>query len=192
MTEEERTAMAETEERPSPCFVRHKSAGGQCPEPGTRRFYGLSFCERHGLEVELGAGLQAYEDAYHFFEMFRNPHHPRQGDAIERTLEFAITRLREESPTDRGYQQALMDAYPVISDNARNEFLEWHFGQAANQMPALDILLQELHVMQKLLGIAYGEGLDWLVETMEEERQHIAAQAAYALRTPELPEPHED
>lgn len=72
----------------------------------------IDFCERHGLEAELRAGLEAYDDADYFFERFRKLHVPLQGDAIECTLAFAIERLREESPGGLEHQQALIDAYP--------------------------------------------------------------------------------
>lgn len=59
------------------------------------------FCERHGLEAEPGAELETYDDANYFSERFRNLHVPLQSDAIERTLTFALKRLREEPPLDR-------------------------------------------------------------------------------------------
>ena len=91
MIEEEN--MTITEEQGLTCFDRHPDAGGQCFEPWTREVHGLIFCERHGLEAELRAGLEAYDDANYFFERFRKPHVPLQGDAIECTLAFAIERL---------------------------------------------------------------------------------------------------
>ncbi len=181
-----------TEEQGLTCFVRHLDAGGQCTEPGTREVHGLPLCEVHGREAELGAGLESFEDANYFFERFRNPHVPQQGDAIERTLEFALDRLREEAPADLGHQQALMDAYPVISEDARKKVVRWIFDQSPDELPVLDILLSDLHAMHKLLRIAFAEEMLWLVEVLEEERQGLAVQAAFVLRSPNPPDPDDE
>ena len=68
----------------------------------------------------------------------------------------------------------------------------WYFEQTANQMPALNILLMELHVIHKLLRITYAEEMPWLLEQLEEQREYLAVQAAYALRKPDLPEPDDE
>lgn len=181
MTEETTTTMAETEETTAPCVVRHTDAGGQCPEPGTRSVHGLSFCECHGLEAELGAGLEVYDDANYFFERFRNPHVPRQSDGIERTLDYAIERLRKEYPSDSDHYRALMDAYPEIPEEVRERVDLWESEDSPACAGALDTLLAELHTFHKLLRIAHGERMSWLAEILEQERQSNAAQAAYLL-----------
>ncbi len=56
----------------------------------------------------------------------------------------------------------------------------------------MNILLMELHVMHKLLRITYAEEMPWLLEQLEEQREYLAVQAAYALRKPDLPEPDDE
>ncbi len=52
----------------------------------------------------------------------------------------------------------------------------------------LDTLLDERQTLYKLLRITHAEGMTWLVEVLEEERQSLAAQAAYVLRNSDPPE----
>lgn len=182
MTEETtRAKLVETEERTSPCCVRHPNAGGQCPELGTRRVHGLLFCERHGLEAEAGAGVEVYDDTNWFFERFRAPHVPSQSDGIERVLEHTLAQLRKEYPSDSDHHRALMAAYPEIPEETRKRVEAWKAEDAPGYFGALDTLLDELHTFHKLLRIAYVEGMTWVVEILEQERQSNAAQAAYLL-----------
>ncbi len=48
-------------------------------------------------------------------------------------------------------------------------------------MPVVDILLQSLHTLHKLMRIAREERQTWLVETLERERESEAVRAAVAL-----------
>ena len=48
-------------------------------------------------------------------------------------------------------------------------------------MPVVDILLQSLHTLHKLMRIAHEEGQTWLVEVLERHRESEAACVAVAL-----------
>lgn len=170
-------------ERGLPCFVYHEDAGGHCKRTATMRAYGLAFCEEHGEEIRAGALLEAYEDASHFFDRFRNPHTPDFNEVIERELVAAVDRMRGEGPSDDDYQNALRRAYPNVPEKVRAGVLRWEEDtDRAREASPMDHLLDTLATMHKLLRLAFEDGESWLVEVLEYERESVAAQAAYALR----------
>ncbi len=172
-------------ERGLPCFVYHPDAGGHCERTATMRVYGLAFCELHGEEARAGALLEAYEDASHFFDRFRNPHTPDFNEVIERELVAAVDRMRGEGPSDDDYQQALRRAYPDVPEKVRAGVLTWEGDWEADgyrDAAPVDCLLDTLMTMHRLLRLAFEDAECWLVEVLEYEREAVAAQAAYALR----------
>ncbi len=190
LTNEENTTA--TKEGSGYCFVRHPDAGGQCWEPEVVEVHGLCFCKAHGEEARIGAALEAYDDANWFLERLRNPHVPKQSDGIERALELAQERLRGEVPPEPEYERALEAAYPEIPEDTRRRVVNWQLDEVPGELGVYDILRMNLHTLHKLLRIAHAEGMTWLVEVLEEERHALAAQAAYALRNPDPPEPDEE
>jgi len=44
----------------------------------------------------------------------------------------------------------------------------------------VDLLLDSLLTVRKLMRLAHEDGEDWLVEILEHERQELAARAAFA------------
>ncbi len=170
-------------ERGLPCFVHHEDAGGWCERTATIRVYGLNFCAEHGPEVRTGALLEAYEDAGHFFDRFRNDHVPDLSEIVERELSAATRRMNDKGPSDRDYQDALRRAYPDVPEKVRAGVETWEKGTdyATGPGPS-DYLLDTLMTVHKLLRLAFEDGEGWLVEALEVERQSVAAQAAYALR----------
>jgi len=89
--------------------------------------------------------------------------------------------------TDAAAPRALAAAYPEMSDKARDELERWLLEQSLDEFPVLDILLMELHALHKLLRTTYSEGMTWLFEVLEQERQSLAARSAYLLRNSYLP-----
>jgi hypothetical protein len=170
-------------ERGLPCFVYHEDAGGHCERTATTRVYGLAFCGAHGAEVRAGALLEAYEDAGHFFDRFRNPHTPPVSEIVERELAAAVNRMNDEGPGDRAYQDALRRAYPDVPEKVRAGVHTWEEdADHGKELGPVDCLLDTLMTMHKLLRLAFEDGECWLVEVLEYEREAVAAQAAYALR----------
>ncbi len=170
-------------ERGLPCFVYHEDADGHCERTATTRVYGLAFCGAHGAEVRAGALLEAYEDAGHFFDRFRNPHTPDVSEIVERELAAAVDRMRGEGPDDAACQDALRRAYPDVSEKVRAGVHTWEEDtDYGKELGPVDCLLDTLMLMHKLLRLAYEDGETWLVEVLEYEREAVAAQAAYALR----------
>ncbi len=59
---------------------------------------------------------------------------------------------------------------------------EWN----SDGMPPLDLLLDSLGTLHKLMRLAFEDGEDWLVEILEYQRQETAARAACALEESDL------
>ncbi len=169
-------------ERGLPCCVHHPDAGGRCQRTATIKMYGmLNFCPEHGEEARIGALMEAYQEAAHFFERFRNPHVPDINEIVERELLAAVNRMRSEGPSDADHERALLRAYPDAPQGVREMIAQWERDCRANRGPTpLDLLLDSLFTLYKLMRIAFEDGEDWLTEILEYQRQECAARAACA------------
>jgi hypothetical protein len=165
-----------------PCVVRHPDAGGRCQRTATVKMYNiLNFCPEHGNEARVGALMEAYQDAGHFFDRFRNPHVPDLNPIVEGELAAVLSRMHEEGPSDADHERALLLAYPNPPEGVRGMIALWAEDERANRGPTpLDLLLDSYYTICKLMRIAYEDGEDWLVELLEEQRQETAARAACA------------
>lgn len=161
-----------------PCWVRHPDAGGECGRPATMLVYGLCMCELHGTEVRAGALMELYRDAGDFVERLDNPHVPMPNAEAERVLREAVHAL-DAGVDDRHEEEALLRAYPPIPERVCSE-TTGHNYDAPEPMPH-DVHLDCRRVMHELMRRAYLAGMDWLVEILEYEREHVSAQAAFAL-----------
>jgi hypothetical protein len=170
-------------ERGLPCVVRHPDAGGRCQRTATIKMYGiLNFCGLHGEEARVGALMELYQDAGYFFDRFRNPHVPDMNPLIERELAAAIRRMNDEGPSDNDHYEALSRAYPNPPEKVREIILLWERDERVNQGPMpVDLLLDSLQTLHKLMRLAHEDGEDWLTEILEYQRQECAARAACAL-----------
>ncbi len=175
-------------ERGLPCFVHHEDAGGRCERTAAVRMYEmLNFCPEHGTEAKIGALMEAYQDAGHFFDRFRNPHVPDLNTIVERELEAVVNRMRSEGPSDEDHERALLRAYPDTPEKVREMIRLWERDEWANGgPPPLDLLLDSYYTLCKLMRIAFEDGEDWLVELLEDQRQETAARAAFASEIAEL------
>jgi len=191
MTEETTTTTTTEERGLRPCFVRHPDAGGQCWEPATIRVHGLKFCEAHGEEARIGAGLEASNDAENYFNRLRSPEATPLTSAVQDGLEAAISRGHSEHPyPDEDYYRALSRAYPAssIPEEVRDRVEAWILDERSSYAPVLDFCLDSLLLLNKLLRVAHEDRTDYatsLIETLEYERQCIVAEAAVALEDTE-------
>ncbi len=169
-------------ERGLPCVVRHPDAGGRCRKAATVRMYNvLNFCPKHGEEAKVGALMEAGQDAGYFFDRFRSPHVPDLNPLIERELAAVIVRMRSEGPSDEDHERALLRAYPDAPQGVREMIAQWERDCRANRGPTpLDLLLDSLFTICKLMRVAHEDGEDWLTEVLEYQRQETAARAACA------------
>ncbi len=169
-------------ERGLHCCVRHPDAGGRCQRTATIKMYEmLNFCPEHGEEARVGALMEAYQDAHHFFDRFRNPRTPALNALVERELEAVVNRMRSEGPSDEDHERALLRAYPNPPEGVREMIRLWECDERANGGPMpLDLLLDSYYTICKLMRIAFEDGEDWLVEILEDQRQETAFRAAFA------------
>ncbi len=169
-------------ERGLPCVVRHPDAGGRCPRTATVKMYNiLNFCPEHGEEAKVGALMELYQDAGYFFDRFRNPHVPDLNNLIERELGAIVNRMRSEGPSDEDYYRALAFAYPQPPEGVHEMILRWQRDEMADRGPApVDLLLDSLGTLHKLMRLAFEDGEDWLTAILEYQRQETAARAAFA------------
>ena len=144
---ENTTTTASAETPPVHCFVRHKDAGGQCYRPGIERVYGIGFCEAHGEEARLGAYIEEYDEAYTFFERFRNPHIPSLSSPVERAVEAALDQIQGGPPSGTLYYVALLQAYMKDApEDVRAKVAAWEEDEELGYAPVLDCLLDSLRI----------------------------------------------
>nr|MDP9486794.1 hypothetical protein [Actinomycetota bacterium] len=135
----------------------------------------------HGEEARIGALLELYRDAGYFFDRFRNPHVPDLNPLIERELAAAIVRMNDEGPSDADHYRALSRAYPNPPEKVREIIRRWERDEwNSGGVPPLDLLLDSLQTILKLMRLAHEDGEDWLTEILEYQRQECAARAACA------------
>lgn len=128
MTNEPRQMVREmdlTNEHAGHCFVHHPAAGGPCERPAALSVYGIRFCREHGEEARIGALMEAYHDAGHFFDRFRNPHVPDMNTLVEDELEAVVDRMRGDGPSDEDYYRSLRLAYPDAPEPVRKIVRQW-------------------------------------------------------------------
>ncbi len=168
-------------ERGRPCFVHHEDAGGRCERTATMLVYGLAFCREHGTEARIGAEMEAFDDAEHYFDRLRNPHVPSLNDLVDGELAAVVDRMRDEGPTDADHYRALSRAYPNPPEKVREIIRRWERDEwNSGGVPPLDLLLDSLQTILKLMRLAHEDGEDWLTEILEYQRQECAARAACA------------
>ena len=165
------------EEHPVHCSVAHPDAGGPCFEPFAASVYGLNFCEAHGLQAALGAALEEQLEVDTFLERFRDR---GTNSPVEKALRTALMHSGK-TVSDQEHWEALLRAYGNAPANVRGMVAEMESDEDPGRMSVLDDLLDTLHTLHKLQRVAYEEWQTYLVETLQREREHVAACAAVAL-----------
>ncbi len=162
------------------CFVRHPDAGGQCFEPAAMEVYGLAFCEIHGPEVKAGALAELHQDAAWFLERLDNPHVPRMNPAAAAALDTAIRGQYEAIHEAESSDAILARAYPLIGERVIDETLDPASWNTPGREPPVDWLFHWRLLCHKLMRIAHEQDATFLVEMIEEVREHFSAQLAFA------------
>lgn len=164
------------------CCVKHPDAGGPCGEPFAVKVHGLSFCRHHGEEAQIGAALEEAYEVYNFFERFNNPHVHELSAPVQKALKAALA-YEIPGASDKEHIEALARAYPNPPMNVCRMVIRWERDEDPGEyLPVFDTLLMSLQLIHRLQRIAHAEEETWLVEILESERQHVAAQAAVAYR----------
>ncbi len=166
-----------------PCWVGHGEDLEPCKRPSVLRVYGINLCPDHGEEAKDGALEEMHQDAYEFFERFLADHVPPLGNPLVlagvRRWERAVPEGLEYSEGEA--ERLLLRAFPFRADRVDAETArEIADPNPGNEHP-VDLWLDDRHELHAMMRAAFERGMDWLVEKLEVEREHIAAQCAYAL-----------
>ena len=166
---------------------RRALAPEPCERAGVMQVYGLVMCEEHGEEAAGGALAEIAFDLDTELERPLNDHvaglSPHLAEALRRAHEFLPSEVYDA--LNGGRNGDLLRAFPLDRDRTDAEILGYVEAPdddgRRGQHPPFDSFMDARMVLHKHMRLAFEEGVDWLVETLERERELVAAQAAYAL-----------
>lgn len=166
---------------PLPCFVTHPDAGGDCCLEGEMLVYGLNFCRLHGEEAKAGAIRELYADAEEYLERLDNPQAPIPNAEAAHALDEARANLGAGRWTNSSEEDRLIRAaYPLLPERVDVETIGFDYGRYDMEMPS-DAYHDLRRILHRHMRLAYEEGVVWLVEMLEYEREHVSAQASFAM-----------
>ncbi len=171
---------------PMVCYAGSRP-GEACDRPAAMEVYGIPMCEVHGEEAASGALEEIAHDLDQELERPMHPHVRSLSPHIERALRLGFRAL--PGYADAGdYERTdalLLAAFPLDRTRADAETVAYVRDPDANgrglKDPPYDAFMRGRHLVCRHMRLAFEEGADWLVETLEAEREQVAAQAAYAL-----------
>ena len=166
--------------RGGPCTVSHEDAGGACGRGAEMMVYGLPFCEVHGAEVKAGALEELHHDTVEFLELFDREDIRGINPEVRRAIRSGLAKL--PAAVQDAWLEAesvLLRAYPLIPE--RVDPLTSGADYDPGYDTPYDTFRHARHVAHRLMRLAFEEGEDDLVMVLEREREHIAAQASFAL-----------
>ena len=132
----------------------------------------------HGSLEECG------RDAVMEIGRLLNPHVSRLNPEAERVLRAAVSELTALVGDCEQDEEPLVRAFPFIRERVCIEILRYPEDPESRgdfSSAPYDTFRHSRHLIHKLMRLAYEDGQDWLVETLEPKREETAAQAAYAL-----------
>ena len=164
------------------CFVGF-GPGGECERPAAMEVYGLHMCRPHGEEAASGALEEVAYDLEQELQRPMNPHVRRLGAHLNFALRRGLESVAAEAGDHERAEAALLEAFPLDHGRVCLETLGFvrdpdHY--LDREFPS-DFYLGHRLLLHHHMRLAFEEGADWLVEMLEQERQNVAAQAAYAL-----------
>lgn len=168
-----------------------------CARPAVMEVYGIEMCETHGEEAASGALEEIAHDLDQELPRPMNPHVRDVSPHIEAALRLGFGVLGDVDPEDGDREGAsyrtLVEAFPLGSGKVCGSITAYAEDPDGNgrgiDEPPLDAYLQDRLMVHRHMRLAFEEGADWLVETLEPHRVHVAAQAAYALALEDSPRP---
>ena len=171
------------ENEPLPCVVGLHSSLEKCGRDATMEVYGLSFCEIHGAECKAGALEELYFDAAQEVQRPLNLHITRMNPEAERVLRAATDELNALVRDAEQDEELLLRAFPLVRERVCAGTLEYVEDPDSwrDHSPPYDTHRSVRLLIHKVMRLAYGEGVGGLVESLEPDRESVAAQAAYAL-----------
>ena len=162
------------------------TAPPRCERPAVMEVYGLPLCEAHGEEAAAGALEEIAHDLDQELQRPMNDHVRALSPHIEAALRRGLADLTPSSVAD--YKRAdarLLAAFPLDRSRTDGETLAYvkdpdAHGRGSHD-PPFDSFQSARMLIHRHMRLAFEEGASWLVEALEEERESVAAQAAYAL-----------
>ncbi len=157
-----------------------------CENPAVMEVYGIAMCEAHGEEAANGALSEIAYDLDNELGRFTNPETRSLSPHLEAALRHAYEVLGEDVREACWRSDALLlAAFPLDRSRADAESVAYAEDPDANGRgshdPPFDSFMNARMIVHRHMRLAFEEGADWLVETLEEKRESVAAQAAYAL-----------
>ena len=160
----------ENEPGPWPCWVRTPQ---HCPNTAVMKVYDLPFCEVHGAECRDGAFEEIYQDATEWLSRFDNPHVPNPNWEALRVLREGVSELRGKARfAELASEESIQRAYPVYGREVDEDYFVGY-----------DHLREIRFTLHKLMRLAFEAGEDWILEKLERDREDVAAQLAWLLRS---------
>ncbi len=165
-----------------PCFVHHRYAGGWCERPGVMQVYGISFCEVHGAEVKAGVMAEIYHDAARDIEDMSRYEDSSANVVMETYLSIGHRELTNRCiEAEEAQVVALQRAYPVIEKHVGPETSEHDYYDTHGNPDPGDMYMDARMHTHKLMRLSWSVGEYWILEILENEREHASAQLAFAL-----------
>ena len=167
----------------APCWVGHGGRLEPCKRPSTFRVYGVPLCPEHGEEAALGAFEEMHQDAHNFLERFDGPWAVDLPNLWVRRVmaEWEHTVPADELAHGERTEAALLGAFPFRADRADPETAGDIADRVFENGHPVDRWRDERQDIHHLMCVAYSRGMTWAVEMLEPEREHAAAQCAYAV-----------
>ena len=115
-----------------------------------------------------------------------NPHMPALSPHLEAALRHGFEILGDEARSAEKRSEAfLLAAFPLDWDQADGESVAYAKDPDAHRghthEPPSESFLDARMLLHRHMRLAFEREASWLVETLERERESVAAQAAYAL-----------
>ena len=158
---------------PLPCVVGWHGSLEECGRDATMEVYGLSFCEIHGAECKAGALEEFYFDAGEFLGRLDNKAVRNPNAAALLMLREAVSELTERTiAAEEVADDALARAYPASGEEPDPDYFAGY-----------DHLRDVRVLLHRMMRLAFEAEETWLVELLEPERENVAAQLAYLIRS---------
>lgn len=165
-----------------PCFVHHEDAGGRCEKPAAMQVYGIHLCEAHGTEARAACLSELFQDATDFLERYDNDHVPETNPAAMLALRSAVSLLlragnEAEDQTDEAVRRAYADVPGHVMEHVKVRTRDCN----GEDWPNSETFRENRVVIHKLMRQAFDARETWLVETLEKERESVAAHLSAAM-----------
>lgn len=156
----------------------------KCGRESVMEVYGLTMCEAHGEEAAAGALEEIQHDLDQELPRQINPYIRDLSPHLEAALNLGFGVLENVGRVEASYR-TLVEAFPMGSGTVCKSITAYAEDPNANGRGRMDspfdAYLRDRLTLHRHMRLAFEEGADWLVETLEQERVQVAAQAAYAL-----------